>query len=321
MSNSVSGSLDEAFAKLMLASDLETVVTTTSSELDVDLKNSQIHDAVSKYLEACSMLNAIAGTTTDASKRTLLFTKVDEFLLKAISLLTKRAEELYRVCGEFPNDNVSIVEKVPILSNPFKEESQYDALMRVATFYELAMNVFLQHQTLLERIKYRHSFSLSVVTERLEDTIERLEQLKKNPKKNKMVKENVANLKSDRETKISLNREEIQTLFTSSTMASGLFMPWDDKEILSFNRRVNSFDESFAKQWKDPDGFLKLSKSQRDAGYHKWARPSLIASKKFNGKLAMIRSISPYKIKQTCVTDCSFIARYEFLSIITSADE
>lgn len=103
-----------------------------------------------------------------------------------------------------------------------------------------------------------------------------------------------------------LTKEEIDILRWSSHVASGVFLPWDEKEA----RRLND----------EPDGtFLGARKSecserppfsakQKEMG-GRWARPAEIAGMRGGlCRIAMVDSITPYTIKQHCVEDCSFIA-------------
>jgi len=94
---------------------------------------------------------------------------------------------------------------------------------------------------------------------------------------------------------------EIKVLSWSSKIASGVFLPWSDDEAKTYNY-------SPTQSWKDPDGLLPLSDKQQGK-FYKWARPSEIITMRHKPcKIAMINSITPYTIKQHCVSDCSFIA-------------
>ena len=98
---------------------------------------------------------------------------------------------------------------------------------------------------------------------------------------------------------------EIKVLSWSSHIASGVFLPWYDEE-------ARTYDYTPQKPWTDPEGLLPLSPKQ-EARFHKWARPSDIVSMRQSYlqnscKISMVSSITPYTIKQYCVSDCSFIA-------------
>ncbi|KAL7544034.1 hypothetical protein ACHAXR_013478 [Thalassiosira sp. AJA248-18] len=99
---------------------------------------------------------------------------------------------------------------------------------------------------------------------------------------------------------------EIKVLKWSSRIASGVFLPWSDEEALKFNG-------SPTRSWLDPkeNHLLPLSDKQVEKGC-KWARPSEIVAMRHKSpsscKITMINSITPYTIKQHCVSDCSFIA-------------
>lgn len=98
---------------------------------------------------------------------------------------------------------------------------------------------------------------------------------------------------------------EIKVLKWSSRISSGLFLPWSDEE-------ARTYDYFPSKPYVDPDGPLKLSDKQR-ARFNRWARPSEIAATRQRHSsspctIAMVRSVTPYTIKQHCVSDCSFVA-------------
>mmetsp|Transcript_11674 Transcript_11674/g.23894 ORF Transcript_11674/g.23894 Transcript_11674/m.23894 type:complete len:759 (+) Transcript_11674:866-3142(+) len=78
-------------------------------------------------------------------------------------------------------------------------------------------------------------------------------------------------------------------------------MPFLDSDI-----KASNFTTLGLAPFEDPDGLLSLSNSQRPH-FYKFARPSEIASR-HSKHICMYQSISPYTIKQTLVTDCSFIA-------------
>ena len=104
---------------------------------------------------------------------------------------------------------------------------------------------------------------------------------------------------------VRLTPSEVSVLKRSSVIASGLFMPWLDEEVKGFH-----YSTPDGTPYKDPDGLLKLSDRQREM-LHKWARPSEIMGLrgfKRGTKPVMIKALTPYSIRQRCVTDCSFIA-------------
>ncbi|KAL3810611.1 hypothetical protein ACHAXA_010569 [Cyclostephanos tholiformis] len=104
-------------------------------------------------------------------------------------------------------------------------------------------------------------------------------------------------------------REEIEVLLWSSRIASGVFQPWIDEEVRAYNFSPD-------KPWEDPDCVLKplkLSKEQK-VRFPNWARPSEIIAMRDKKtpkplrNITMIKAITPDTIKQSCVSDCSFIA-------------
>mmetsp|Transcript_36362 Transcript_36362/g.109113 ORF Transcript_36362/g.109113 Transcript_36362/m.109113 type:complete len:659 (-) Transcript_36362:145-2121(-) len=106
----------------------------------------------------------------------------------------------------------------------------------------------------------------------------------------------------------ALSAAEISVLKRSSLIASGLFLPWSDDEARTFD-----YGTTGGRPWRDPDGPLKLSDKQKNM-LHKWARPQEILAMRGRGgggggsSPVMIKAITPYSIRQRCVTDCSFIA-------------
>jgi len=104
-----------------------------------------------------------------------------------------------------------------------------------------------------------------------------------------------------------LTPDEIKILSWSSQIASGIFLPFNEDEAKTYNYSPTKPDN-------DAAGIIPLSDKQKSR-FHKWARPVEIVSRRQKlCKIAMINSITPYTIKQYCVSDCSFIC-----GLITSA--
>lgn len=100
----------------------------------------------------------------------------------------------------------------------------------------------------------------------------------------------------------SLTAYELDVLVRSSLLTSGVFLPWSDE-------KAKMYDFSPPQKFVDPDGPLELSEIQK-AKFSRWARPDEVMSIRSSstGSIKMIDKISPYTIKQHCVSDCSFIA-------------
>lgn len=114
-----------------------------------------------------------------------------------------------------------------------------------------------------------------------------------------------------------LTAEEIEVLKRSSLISSGIFLPWLDEEIHTFDFTNKG------KLWNDPDGLLELSPTQKES-FYAWKRPTDIVamhnasySRKIQ-RIKMIQCITPYTICQKAITDCSFIARYAVPHILFS---
>jgi calpain-7 len=162
-----------------------------------------------------------------------------------------------------------------------------------------------------------------VLKRRLEGALDRIEQLKPPKPGGNAKRTQVVNQVSKEQNKDvgsvttlpSLTKREIEVLKRSSLIASGVFLPWSDEEANTLSKRVQAMTSRGKpppQLFVDPDGNLKLSAKQQKH-FHTWARPSQIASMRKEFGIhqpppTMIRSISPYSIRQQFVTDCSFIA-------------
>lgn len=101
----------------------------------------------------------------------------------------------------------------------------------------------------------------------------------------------------------SFSPNEVEVLKRSSLLTSGLFLPWCDEEAKTYSYFAHS------SPWVDPDGLLALSEKQTER-FYKWARPSEIVQMTHHSskEIKMLNSVTPFTIKQYCVSDCSFIA-------------
>lgn len=151
------------------------------------------------------------------------------------------------------------------------------------------------------------SHNLELVTswkKRIKDTLDRVEKLKlKEEGSTSNTAKDVEKSKSNQQ-KSKLTNYELDVLVRSSLLTSGIFLPWSDEKVKKYNF-------SPTQKFVDPEGALKLSQKQK-LKFHKWARPSEIIAmcscSTQQKTIKMIHTISPYTIKQYCVSDCSFIA-------------
>lgn len=151
-----------------------------------------------------------------------------------------------------------------------------------------------------------------VLKRRLEQTLDRVEQLKAIQNKtvvpqhrvgeNKRILKDVDSGTDPSNSTLSLSKDEIAILKQSSLIASGLFLPWSDQDASDVSKSALQPKSRFT----DPDGLLRLSDQQK-VRFHQWARPSEIARIRHQTPV-MVKAITPYTIKQQFVTDCSFIA-------------
>jgi calpain-7 len=153
-----------------------------------------------------------------------------------------------------------------------------------------------------------------VLVRRLEGALDRVEDLKHpNPQHRHVVSEPKAKEQNENGGS-SLTQEEIAVLKRSSLIASGLFLPWSESEAQALSTRFqqNEISSRPTSLFSDPEGDLPLSEKQRNR-FSRWARPSEIAQQRQKIGVTqhapvLIRTISPYTIRQQYVTDCSFIA-------------
>jgi calpain-7 len=154
---------------------------------------------------------------------------------------------------------------------------------------------------------------------RLENTLDRVEQLKAIQNKTVVPQYRVGENKRVKDVDIStgpsnsalsLTKDEIAILKQSSLIASGMFLPWSDQDATDVSKSALQPMSLFT----DPDGLLQLSDQQKGR-FHQWARPSEIARIRYQQGFSrtkltpvMVKAITPYTIKQQFVTDCSFIA-------------
>ena len=160
---------------------------------------------------------------------------------------------------------------------------------------------------------------LIVLKRRLEQILDRVEQLKKPAAKKRSNNDRLEKVHRERKQQqqhqkstSSLTAAEISVLKRSSLIASGLFLPWSDEEATALSVAPKSTTRLF----RDPKGDLELAEKQKKT-FYKWARPSeiLLLRQQLRGGTGktmnptmVLKNVSPYNIRQYGVTDCSFIA-------------
>jgi calpain-7 len=179
-----------------------------------------------------------------------------------------------------------------------------------------AMKRYLEASELfLQAIKEGEGLeATAILKRRLQQTLDRVEAIKRGKKL--VVQDRIGYHHQEKESieshRHALTAEEIQVLKKSSTLVSGLFLPWSDDEASDLSRQVLA-QTSFSTLYTDPSGFLSLN-SRQQKRFYKWARPSEIIRMRQqaklcqNQKVCLIQAITPYTIRQQFVTDCSFIA-------------
>lgn len=176
--------------------------------------------------------------------------------------------------------------------------------------YVFAAESFLAAIRSCEENRGAHLSIQDVLKRRLEGTLDRIERLKKGTV-TKNTKSQASSKNLHLRSKSTLSTEEVDVLKRSSLIASGLFLPWSEKDATALSSNVQKVTKPRS-LFVDKDGDLQLSQKQR-ARFYKWARPGEIARMRNDFGIrqispTMIRNISPYSIRQQYVTDCSFIA-------------
>jgi calpain-7 len=157
-----------------------------------------------------------------------------------------------------------------------------------------------------------------VLKGRLKQILDRVEELKnsKTGMQQKTINEQPLSVQQKKHHRDSLTKEEIEVLKRSSQMTSGLFLPWNDQDA---DKLAIEASNPSTPLFTDPAGYLALSSKQRER-FHRWARPSeILRLRQQNAILGsvlrpkpgtpeIVKTITPYTIKQKYVTDCSFIA-------------
>jgi len=170
--------------------------------------------------------------------------------------------------------------------------------------YMLAAELYLEAIKVADKAGPGMLSTLFVLKNRLEGALDRIEQIK-DPHKTKLP--NIQKIEREKEKEsLKLSKEEITILQRSSLISSGLFLPWSEQEAKELSRNALRPSKSL---FIDLDGPLKLSESQKKQ-FYKWARPAeILAIRGMSPRtLVMIKNITPYTIRQKCVTDCSMIA-------------
>lgn len=178
--------------------------------------------------------------------------------------------------------------------------------------YMLAAELYLEAIKMADSAGDGAQSVVSLLKRRLAGALDRVDELK-HPNQRTVVREHKVRDQSKQKGS-PLSDTEISVLKRSSLIASGLFLPWSDDDAQKLSEEAQRPTIATASLWTDPDGFLKLSDKQR-ARFHKWARPpDICLMRRKQGltstlqKPVMVKSITPFTIRQQYVTDCSFIA-------------
>jgi calpain-7 len=219
------------------------------------------------------------------------------------SCRSKNSEAIDTIAGQANTKLANALD----LDESGKTDSAVSAYMEAAELYLQAIQLCKNEQQ-----KTRVGDALK---RRLQQTLDRVEELKHPKQQQHTVRE--SDKSQQTQDHQSLTSEEIKILKRSSLIASGLFLPWCDRDAQMLAAEC-ARSSSFA-LFTDPDGYLPLSSKQKQR-FHRWARPSEILRlrqqyavlgsvlKPLAGKPVIVKAITPYTIQQKYVTDCSFIA-------------
>jgi len=332
-------SLDEAFRLLETANDLEERCENEYHSIEAATKYYEACYLMKRYAETLPV--------SEAGTRGLIRQKIDHYEKRATKLLrgmtspvnNEPRSPLYR--REFFNEESCVVVMPPpfapcpqartngeadskeIQSITHKVSSANSRLSyaldldedghkeRAITEYMAAAELYLRAIKMAEDTKATNI--QAVLKRRLGGALDRLEELKNPNKKSlideKRVTQQQLSLLPNKQSGVALTDEEISVLKRSSLIASGIFLPWSDQDACQLSVDAKKVVSTL---YTDPD-FPRTLSDKQTKYFYKWARPSEICDmrQKLTGKVTqpiMIKSITPYSIRQQCVTDCSFIA-------------
>jgi len=304
-------------------------------------------EAATKYYEGCYLLRRylerLPVSSDQQQSNDLIIEKIQHYEKKAKALLndkgsTKKTTGLKSKLKSLSIEETSAVPfaiAVPIQSHSSQPSSprhtasfnyvsnqitsiagRADSQLSQALDFDEALNkkVAIEHymsaaEFYLEAIKLAETAGPGVASvsstlkRRLKGALDRIEKIKV-PKDKAIATE--GSLEGNHEGTKHLSEEEIALLKRSSLIASGLFLPWSEDDA---NKLSSNAQRSRQPLYEDTDGLLQLSNSQK-AKFHRWARPGEIIAlrRQSDHDLVMVRNITPYTIRQKCVTDCSMIA-------------
>ncbi|KAL5962415.1 Calpain-7 [Taenia solium] len=211
---------------------------------------------------------------------------------------TKHAEELVKkrdAMGsvvEPPQPNME-VERAKCLLNEALEADEQGNAVDALSLYSQAIEVLLKVRNEANDQTFREK-----VGRLAKQALDRAEALKAAARSPSLSKTLGARKSCDRSRSGeggNYTREELRVLRKTSTI--------NGREYLPFLDAIDSRERfAFAQPFTDQHGLIALSSKQR-SGFVKWVRPS-----DFLNDPTMIIAVSCFPIRQTCVTDCSFVA-------------
>lgn len=283
-------------------------------------------EAATKYFKAIYLMKGQLNTL-NPEKQTLVRENIQHFEEVARELMENESSDIpddssLPVAIAEPVSPVSINDSISAitLSSPKKlhrDEIAGRAHCKLANALDLdeagevhgAISAYMEAaELLLQANKIDRSDALF---QYLEQTLDRIEFLKGNVstssrtrKEGPVRTENVGSYFNSHR----LSKQEIEVLVKSSLMTAGTFLPWNENDACEINNDTSNV------LYTDPDGVLPLS-SQQKPKFYKWARPHEITKIRLQHgytreiqKICTVQQVSPYRIRQQYITDCSFVA-------------
>jgi calpain-7 len=244
-------------------------------------------------------------------RKTLLKEQIAGFLKRAEEIVEQLSvlDDIDRQFQAHVNVNLNVVDeddRVQVASGFMSEGIEFDQIgdyKAARVKYQQAAEIFLEFAKEGDVQKRRVQEQTRVILERLE-WIKKIEKRKISAsgvdRKSKDFEEENMKVESVQEQHSDsgkLREEELDVLRETSFIGGKRFYPWmdiDKQERFTLDRG----------RFIDPDGRLALSPKQQTA-FAAWKRPEDFLS---NIEPKAIVLISPYSIKQTLITDCSFVS-------------
>uniref|UniRef100_A0A5K3FHV0 Calpain catalytic domain-containing protein n=1 Tax=Mesocestoides corti TaxID=53468 RepID=A0A5K3FHV0_MESCO len=255
-------------------------------------ENSQNYElAVFYYTEA---VQAFLNARSAGSKNMDLLSQARFYTKYAEKLVEKR--DAARLKSTEVNQRNMEVERAKCLLGEALEADEQGNITDAINLYSQAVEILLKVRNESTEETFRKK-----INQLATQALERAESIKKSCDATSSARScnvPVANSTKNQDShkrKGNYTSDELQVLRITSTINGRAYLPFLD-EIDSHERFA------FSKPFSDEHGLIALSEKQR-SHFVKWVRPSDYISDP-----TMIIAVSCFPVRQTCVTDCSFVA-------------